>query len=127
MSGVGETGGDYHSKRIMDELVTRLAEGSHPVEMSLRPEKNLQECREAIDRGYVHIKFTDTRGGTELGVELDMEACDLDEADFEAGSGKIHLEGGLTLNYVEVICIADIDLASFSGAGHLKVVAEVSP
>ena len=50
----------------MDELVARLSAGDHPVEASLRPEKTIKALKECIDRGYVHIKFTETEGGTEL-------------------------------------------------------------
>jgi uncharacterized protein YbdZ (MbtH family) len=102
-----------------NELVNRLCEGDHPVEASLRPEKTVQILKERIDMGHVHIKFTETRGGTELGVRLDREATDLSKADFDAGQGTVHLEGTLTLNYVPVRCIADIDLASLDGKGHL--------
>ena len=102
-----------------NELVNRLCEGDHPVEASLRPEKTVQILKERIDMGHVHIKFTDTRGGTELGVRLDRDATDLSKADFDAGQGTVHLEGTLTLNYVPVRCIADIDLTSLDGKGHL--------
>ena len=101
------------------ELVNRLSEGDHPVEASLRPEKTVEILKERIDMGHIHLKFTDTRGGTELGVHLDRDASDLSKADFEAGQGTVHLEGTLTLNYVPVRCIADIDLASLEGKGHL--------
>jgi hypothetical protein len=107
--------------------VDKLCEGDHPVEASLRPEKNVKLFKEAIDRNYVHIKFTNTRGGTELGVKLDMDCCDFRHADFENGIGRVQLEGGLTLDYVKVKCIAEIDLASLQGRGHLvKVVTSPS-
>jgi uncharacterized protein YbdZ (MbtH family) len=106
-------------------LVDGLCEGDHPVEVGLRPERTVTLFKEAIDRNYVHIKFTNTRGGTELGVRLDREACNFNEADFENGTGKLHVEGGMTLDYVKVRCIADIDLPSLEGKGHLmKVSAE---
>jgi uncharacterized protein YbdZ (MbtH family) len=100
-------------------LVDKLCEGEHPVEAGLRPEKAVKLFKEAIDRGYVHIKFTKTKGGTELGVRLDRDACDFSKADFENGSGTVHVEGGLTLDYVKVRCIADLDLATLEGSGHL--------
>jgi uncharacterized protein YbdZ (MbtH family) len=102
-----------------NDLVSRLCDGDHPVEASLRPEKTVQIFKERIDMGHVHIKFTDTKGGTELGVRLDPDAVDLSKADFEAGQGTAHLEGTLTLNYIPVRCVADIDLASLQGQGHL--------
>lgn len=100
-------------------LVDRLCEGDQPVEAGLRPEKTVKLFKEAIDRNYVHIKFTATRGGTELGTRLDREACDFSGADFEAGTGTVHLEGNLTLDYEAVRCIADIDLSTLAGKGHL--------
>src|SRR4051812_42834426 len=48
-------------------LVERLAQGSHPIIASRYPDKSVRALKESIDRGYVHIKFTETRGGTELG------------------------------------------------------------
>jgi hypothetical protein len=36
----------------------------------------------------------------------------------------VHLEGGLILDYVKVRCIADIDLTSLAGQGHLAIVEE---
>ena len=108
-------------------LVDKLSEGDHPVEASLRPEKNVKLFKEAIDRNYVHIKFTNTRGGTELGVKLDSDHSDFSQADFENGIGTVHLEGSLTLDYIKVKCIADINLTSLQGQGHLvKVVASPS-
>jgi uncharacterized protein YbdZ (MbtH family) len=102
-----------------DDLVKRLSEGAHPVVASLRPEKTIKAFKERIDLGYVHLRFVDTRGGTELGVRLDSGALDLSYADFENQTGSVHLEGGLTLNYQKVRCIADIDLQTLAGTGYL--------
>ena len=96
-----------------DDLVERLSQGDHPVEASLRPEKTLDALKECIDRGYVHIKFTGTRGGTELGVALDRDAVVFDDS-------SVKLVGGLTLNYEKVRCIANIDLNTLAGQGHLE-------
>jgi len=103
-----------------DDLVGFLSEGDHPVEVSLRPERNAGIFKNAIDRGYVHVRFTDTRGGTELGVELDAEARDAARADLEKGTGDVHIEGALTLNYVKVRCVADVALDTLSGRGRLE-------
>jgi len=103
-------------------LVEKLSEGEHPVEVGLRPERTVELFKNALDRDYVHIRFTDTKGGTELGVRLERDACDFSQADFESGTGTVHLEGGLTLDYVKVRCIADVDLASLAGKGHLVMV-----
>src|SRR4030095_1104141 len=100
-------------------LVDALCEGDHPIEAKLRPEKTVKLFEEAIARDYVHIKFTNTEGGSELGVRLDRDSCDFSKADFENGSGTVHIEGGLTLDYVRVKCVADLDLSNLEGPGHL--------
>jgi hypothetical protein len=63
-----------------------------------------------------------TRGGAELGVRLDQEACDFSRADFDNCAGTAHVEGNLTLDYVKVRRIADIDLATLEGNGYLEKV-----
>lgn len=108
----------------MNELVQRLSKGEHPVEASLRSEKTIAAFKESIDRGYVHIKFTNTRGGTELGVSLNRDASDLSTANFEQRTGVARIVGNLILNYVQVKCIADIELETLTGKGHLEVSEE---
>jgi uncharacterized protein YbdZ (MbtH family) len=100
-------------------LVEKLCEGGHRVEASLRQEKTAKALKDRIDMGYVHIKFTETKGGTELGVRLDRNTLDLSHADFENQIGTAHLEGELTLDFVKVRCIADIDLQTLNGEGRL--------
>lgn len=107
-------------------LVDRLCEGDHPVELGLRPEKTAKLFKEAIDRNYLQIMFSNTKGGTELGIALDRGACDFTGADFENGTGTAHIEGGLTLDYVKVKCVADIDVMTLGGKGHLEKVGAVA-
>jgi hypothetical protein len=106
----------------MNDLVRKLCEGDHPVEVSLRPNKTVEALKEWIDRKYVHIRFTDTKGGTELGFALAPEVTDIRQADFDKGSGSVRLGGSLTLDYVKVRCIADIELETLSGRGHLETI-----
>jgi len=103
-----------------DQLVQYLAEGNHPI-IASRADNSVEKFKESISRGYVLIKFTDTQGGTELGIRLNREKTALSQADFEQGRGITHLEGTLTLNYVKVQCLVDIDLATLQGQGHLVV------
>ena len=81
----------------MNDLVKRLSEGSHPVEVSLRPERTVKLFREMLDRGHVLVKFTQTKGGSEVGFPLD---------------------------YAPVRVVADIELPSLEGQGHLEILAE---
>jgi hypothetical protein len=108
----------------MSELVQRLSNGEHEVVASLRPAATAQALKECIDRGYVLVKFTGTRGGTELGITLDPQASVLASADFANGSGRVTLVGTLSLDYVDVRCVAEIDLATLAGTGHLEVLAQ---
>src|SRR5262245_3782517 len=97
----------------MNDLVARLAQGRQPLVFARSGQLGgARELKAAIDRKYVQLKFTATRGGTELGFDLDLAACDFARADFEAARGSAHLEGELTLDYVPVRLVADIDLGS---------------
>jgi hypothetical protein len=105
----------------MDELTQRLAT-EQPIVMG-GSEPTAGELRERVgDMGYVLVKFTETRGGTELGVRLDRDATELGTADFDNGTGTVHVEGFLILNDDPVRCIADIDLATLKGTGRLALV-----
>lgn len=111
----------------MSELVQRLAKGDHQVEVSLRPERTATALKKRIDEyKFVHIKFPNTRGGTELGVRLDETESDWSSANFERGEGRIKLSGRLKLDYVPVKCVAEIDLSTLEGTGHLEIIEEVA-
>lgn len=113
--------------RMMNELVQRLSQGDYPVAVG-GPQPSLEEFERRIkDLGYVFIKFTTTRGGTDLGVRVDKNATDVSRANFAEATGTAHVEGTLTLNYVKVRCVADIDLATLDGTGRLIVLEEVHP
>lgn len=104
----------------MNELVERLTKGPHPI--VAERSASAQELREQIERGFVLLKFPNTRGGTELGSKLDMEQTRLESADFASGTGSVRLVGNLTLNYEKVQLVADIDLASLKGTGQLVLI-----
>jgi hypothetical protein len=111
----------------MDDLVQRLSEGDHPVTVG-GPKPSLAEFQHRVEEmGYVFIKFTGTRGGTDLGVRVDKSATDVSQAYFDQATGIAHVEGTLTLNYVKVRCVADIDLETLNGTGHLVALEEVHP
>jgi hypothetical protein len=111
----------------MNELVKRLSEGEQPITVG-GPTPSSEELKKRLeDIGYVFIKFTATRGGTDLGIRVDRQATDVSRANFDQGSGQAHIEGTLTLNYTKVRCIADIDLTTLNGTGHLVALEEVHP
>jgi uncharacterized protein YbdZ (MbtH family) len=107
-----------------NELVERL-ETAQPVEAGPRPEPLVKYLKDAIDRGYVFMKFSNT--GTELGVRLELGACDFAQADWKAGRGVVKLVGELVLNYNRVRYHGDLDLATLKGTGRLEFIEEVKP
>ena len=117
---------DAEAEGEMNDLVRRLTE-DQPVRASLRPAATAESLKEAWDRGYVHVLFPNTRGGTELGVTLDPAASDTRGSDFSAGSGSVHLEGDLTLDSVRVRFLGDLDLATLEGHGRLQPLEEAEP
>jgi hypothetical protein len=109
----------------MNELTQRLTV-SQPIVMG-GADPTAEELRNRTgEMGYVLVKFTETRGGTELGFPLDREASDASAADFDSGTGTVHVEGQLTLNDDPVRCIADIDLATLKGTGRLALEEKVA-
>jgi hypothetical protein len=107
----------------VDELTQRLT-SAQPVTVG-GPTPTLEEFRTRLEEiGTVFIKFTQTRGGTDLGINLDRAATDLSSGDFAEGTGSAHVEGTIFLNDDPVRCIADIDLATLNGTGRLVLVDE---
>ncbi|MEJ2443302.1 MAG: hypothetical protein P8Y42_07545 [Exilibacterium sp.] len=108
----------------MNELVEFLTAPQRVINGS--NSKGVQDFKDQIDRGYVFVKFTETKGGTDLGVRMDPERSDITNADFEAATGSVHIEGELTLNYEKVRCIADINLENLEGEGYLQPLEDES-
>ncbi|HEY2291048.1 MAG TPA: MbtH domain protein [Thermoanaerobaculia bacterium] len=104
----------------MNELIQRLTQ-EQPIIASLRPSPTLEQLKAQVDRKHVLIKFTETCGGTELGIRLDPERSDVSKADFEKGTGSISLVGELVFDYVPVRFHGDIDLATLAGNGRLEI------
>jgi uncharacterized protein YbdZ (MbtH family) len=109
------------SQTTRESLVERLSRGRHPVEAGVGPDGSSASLKENIAGGYVQVRFTNTEGGTELGVTLNS-STDVSDADFEAGLGTVHLVGELVLDFIKVRCIADIELPAMAGEGHLELI-----
>lgn len=102
----------------MNELTQRLTSDQPVIMGGANP--SVAELRKRAEvLGYVLVKFTETRGGTELGFPVDQEASDFSAADFANGTGTVHVEGDLVLNGDPVRCIADLDLTELKGTGRL--------
>jgi hypothetical protein len=106
----------------MNELLTKLSQGTHVVELALRPERNLRALKECLERGYVHVKFVGTQGGTELGISVDEKTSQLAIEAMQGGESTIELSGRLSLDYAAVRCVANINLDTYAGSGCLEIV-----
>lgn len=100
----------------MDSLVQRLST-QHDNEIILEPRiSNVQEIQKRIsDLGFVFIKFINTNGGTELGIDLDKDSIIQNEPDFLA------FEGTAELNFIKVKCHAKVNLKTKQGSAYLEV------
>ena len=106
---------------MINELVRKLSEGKHEIIIGHRDE-SYEEIKQRIEDGYIHIKFTQTKGGTELGINVDLDKTNVEGVDFSKGAGTLHIEGTTNLNYNEVRCISDIDLKTRKGKGYLEII-----
>jgi hypothetical protein len=103
----------------MSALVEFL-QSEQPIEASLRPEPTAGALQAALDRGVVHVKFVNTRGGTELGVRVNAAETNLTGADFAAGRGTVRLVGTLTLDFIPVRFEGVLALDTLRGTGSLQ-------
>ena len=110
---------------MINELVKKLSHGKHEVVIGYRNEP-YEEIKQRIEDGYIHIKFTQTKGGTDLGINVDLNNTNLKEIDFNKNDEILHIEGTTNLNYNAVRCIVDIDIATKKGTGYLQVIEEAT-
>ena len=88
----------------------------------MRPEKSDTAFKEALERGFVQIEFTETQGGTVLGFPVDTEQSDLSQLGGNKQNGQVVIVGLLTLNFQKVRCVATIDLKDLTGEGQLELI-----
>jgi uncharacterized protein YbdZ (MbtH family) len=117
--GPAETGtSDAPPPDPRDDLVAFLSQGDHPLQATAQTS---EQFLERIKAGYVNIRFTDTRGGTEIGVRLDAATSDATGIGAEEHKGTVRIAGNLTLNYQPVRLVADVALETLIGSGRLQV------
>ena len=105
----------------MDGLVKQLSKGKHPIVFEPRTEDYNELKERLVEMKFVFVKFMDTMGETELGINVDDSLTSLEDANYTKGTGNIHVVGTCELNYHRVRCIADIDLKTKKGTAHLEL------
>jgi uncharacterized protein YbdZ (MbtH family) len=103
-------------------LVERLCSTTHKVRVVVRPENSDTAFKDALDRGFVQIEFTETQGGTVLGFPVDTEQSDFSQMSGNKQNGQIVIVGLLTLNFQKVRCVATINLKDLTGEGKLELI-----
>jgi len=107
----------------MDYLVEKLLNKQH-IDFESRTE-SMQEIKERLtEMKFVFVTFTETNGGTELGINVDLALTNIRNADFEQGTGVISVVGTCKLNYQRIRCIAEVDLSTKKGTGYLEPLDE---
>ena len=105
----------------MDSLVKQLSEGDHPIVFEPRTEEYSELKERLTEMKFVFVKFTDTMGETELGINVDDNFTNLDNANFNECRGHIRVVGTCELNYHKVRCVAEVVLKSKEGTAHLEL------
>jgi len=103
----------------MDQLVKYLSDGMHPVRIILKPEETMEELKKCFQRKFLNLEFLDTKGGTELGINLADQSAVLNQ--ILKQKEEIEIEGQLFLNFSRVKLNASIRLNDFHGMGKLEV------
>ena len=111
----------HHS--VIESLPVRLSKKLEPIELILRPEKSKERLVKQIKTGCVHVRFTGTRGGTDLPITIEPAAAERLINQIADGAERLQLQGELILDYVPARCTADVDLASFTGTGKLDILS----
>jgi hypothetical protein len=109
----------------MSDLVQRLKK-PQDIELAIRPEATSVTLRSALERGFVFVRFPNTRGGTELGVKVDPTTSLWKNVDFPSASGDVLITGTLTLDYIKVRFQGNIDISMMKGTGYLEPIADSS-
>ena len=108
----------------MDRLVKQLSKGKHHIAFEPRSEQYSEIKERLTEMRYVFVKFLETQGETELGINIDDTLTNLENADFINGIGDIRVVGTCELNYHKVRCIAEVDLATKQGTAYLEIIGE---
>ena len=108
----------------MDRLVKQLSEGKHPIVFEPRTEDYSELKERLVEMKFVFVKFMNTMGETELGININDRLTNLENADYTNGTGNIHVVGTCELNYHKVRCIAEVDLKTKTGIAYLELIDE---
>lgn len=106
----------------MDKLVKLLLDGEHPVLLEPRI-KDYDKIKERLQKTkFVIIKFIDTVGETELGINVDENLSSLNDTDFRNRKNTVCIVGTCELNYQRIRITATVNLSNKKGRAKLKII-----
>ena len=123
------TGEDhFHKAQPPNELCKKLMTEQEIVVIRYRDrdtdEPDADKLKAAIERGYVLVKFPNTKGGTELGANLGEDGPEPGTVDWDAKPGHVTVKGKLKLDYCPLLLTATINLETFKGTGHVEEIPD---
>lgn len=102
----------------MDTLVAFLMSKQQPVKAVLKPDETLDEFVACMNRKFVNLVFTDTKGSTEIGITLTESTLKADEID--DSTETIILQGKCGLNFEKIKVKVELSLKDFTGFAEVK-------
>jgi len=111
----------FHAAKPPNELVRKLM-NEQPVQIIRYLEEgkpSIEKLRRAVETGYILVKFTETKGGTELGcnVKNDNPKCSIQWKE----NSQLTFSGRLKLDFTPILVHATIDCTTFQGTGRVEV------
>lgn len=111
-------------QEAIESLPIRLSRQPQPVELILRSERSSDGVIQQLKSRCIHIRFTGTRGGTDLALAISETDAQRYMDQISSGEKRLHITGDLTLDYVPARCVAEIDLSKFAGTAQLNLLTQ---
>lgn len=105
---------------MLKSLIEKLINTHHSVVIGYRNEST-EMLAENLKDHYIHIKFPDTQGETELGLSIDQELSNISEFLNDPDQGTLHIAGRTTLDYKPILCLAEIDKKTRKGKAYVQL------
>lgn len=105
---------------MFETLVEKLINTKHSVVIGYRNESDV-ELAESLKDHYIHIKFSNTQGETELGISIDPNLSNIDEFLDHPNQGIFHIAGRTILDSEPILCTAQIDKKTRKGTADVQL------
>lgn len=112
----------FHAPQPPNDLVKRLMEKQAVTVIRYRDRESGKPNKDllinAAENGYVLVKFTGTKGGTELGANTKNTDS---RCHYKVEGDSIAIVGRLKLDYTPLLLTANINLVTFEGTASVAV------